>query len=69
MDLDLLTNIVDTGEPDTELGQVCVFPASQEQSRYWILDQLEAASTASNMAIAFRLEGKVEDRLIRAEHS
>lgn len=45
-------------------GQVCVFPASHEQSRYWILDQLEGVSTASNMAIAFRLEGKVESGLV-----
>lgn len=45
-------------------GEVCVFPASLEQSRYWILDRLEAASTASNMAIAFRLEGPVIDALV-----
>ncbi len=64
MGLELVTNIVDTGAADTELGQVCVFPASQEQSRYWILDRLDPASTASNMAIAFRLEGTVEDTLV-----
>jgi hypothetical protein len=42
---------------------VYIFPASLEQSRYWILDQLSGASTASNMAIAFRLEGEVNDRI------
>jgi hypothetical protein len=36
---------------------VYVFPASLEQIRYWTLDQLDGASTASNMAIAARLEG------------
>lgn len=45
-------------------AQVYVFPASLEQSRYWILDRLDAASTASNMAIAFRLEGAVDDVLV-----
>ncbi len=64
MGLDLLTTVVDTGIPDTGEAQVCVFPASQEQSRYWILDQLDGASTASNMAIAFRLEGMADDALI-----
>src|ERR1700761_5732901 len=40
---------------------VYVFPASLEQIRYWTLDQLDGGSTASNMAIAVRLEGRVED--------
>jgi non-ribosomal peptide synthetase component F/thioesterase domain-containing protein/acyl carrier protein len=43
--------------------EVYVFPASLEQHRYWILDQVDAESTASNMAIAFRLEGDVQDNL------
>jgi thioesterase domain-containing protein/non-ribosomal peptide synthetase component F/acyl carrier protein len=43
--------------------EVFVFPASLEQHRYWILDQVDAESTASNMAIAFRLEGEVNDNL------
>ena len=60
----VLTTIVDTSSADAEQGQVCVFPASLEQCRYWILDQLDLASTASNMAIAFRLEGTVDDALI-----
>lgn len=60
----VLTTIVDTSSGDAEQGQVCVFPASLEQCRYWILDQLDLASTASNMAIAFRLEGTVDDALI-----
>ncbi len=64
MGAQLLTTIVDTSVADAEQGQVCVFPASLEQSRYWILDQLDVASTASNMAIAFRLEGTVDDALI-----
>ncbi|MBV8629389.1 MAG: AMP-binding protein [Silvibacterium sp.] len=41
---------------------VYVFPAGLEQSRYWLLDQLAGASTASNMAVAFRLEGPIEDQ-------
>jgi len=45
-------------------GSVYVFPASLEQIRYWTLDQLDGASTASNMAIAARLEGLVDDRII-----
>ncbi len=40
---------------------VYVFPASLEQIRYWTLDQLDGTSTASNMAIAARLEGAVDD--------
>ena len=32
--------------------EVYVFPASLEQHRYWILDQVDSESTASNMAIA-----------------
>jgi non-ribosomal peptide synthetase component F/thioesterase domain-containing protein len=47
--------------PKTE--EVFVFPASLEQHRYWILDQVDTESTASNMAIAFRLEGEVNDAL------
>lgn len=45
-------------------SNVFVFPAGLEQGRYWILDQLGGASTASNMAIAFRLEGPVDDTLV-----
>ncbi|HEV2274302.1 MAG TPA: condensation domain-containing protein [Acidobacteriaceae bacterium] len=63
MGLDLLTT-AETISGDTEQAQVCVFPASLEQSRYWILQQLEPASTASNMAIAFRLEGLVDDAIV-----
>src|SRR5579859_5478079 len=49
---------------------VFVFPASLEQIRYWTLDQLDGASTASNMAIAARLDGAVDDRLVdRAIHA
>ena len=47
--------------PITE--DVYVFPASLEQHRYWILDQVDPESTASNMAIAFRLEGEVSDAI------
>ena len=43
---------------------VYVFPASLEQIRYWTLDQLDGASTASNMAIAARLEGTVDDSIV-----
>jgi non-ribosomal peptide synthetase component F/thioesterase domain-containing protein len=43
---------------------VFVFPASLEQIRYWTLDQLDGASTASNMAIAARLEGAVDDAIV-----
>jgi len=46
---------------------VFVFPASLEQIRYWTLDQLDGASTASNMAIAARLEGEVDDAIV--EHA
>jgi thioesterase domain-containing protein/non-ribosomal peptide synthetase component F/acyl carrier protein len=46
---------------------VFVFPASLEQIRYWTLDQLDGTSTASNMAIAARLEGEVDDAIV--EHA
>jgi non-ribosomal peptide synthetase component F/thioesterase domain-containing protein/acyl carrier protein len=45
---------------------VFVFPASLEQIRYWTLDQLDSDSTASNMAIAARLEGLVDDAVVKA---
>ena len=48
-------------EAETPEQGVFVFPASLEQIRYWTLDQLDGASTASNMAIAVRLEGVVDD--------
>src|SRR5579862_4444031 len=48
---------------DSSLDGVYVFPAGLEQSRYWLLDQLAGASTASNMAVAFRLEGPVRDNV------
>jgi len=54
--------VSDESHPDG----VYVFPAGLEQSRYWLLDQLAGASTASNMAVAFRLAGPIEDAL--AEH-
>src|SRR6202012_4259653 len=45
-------------------GDVYLFPASLEQHRYWILDQVDQASTASNMAIAWRMLGEVKDGLV-----
>ena len=60
-----LSTMVDTAVPQSGDAQVCVFPASLEQSRYWVLDQLDGASTASNMAIAFRLEGVLDDALVK----
>src|SRR5271156_2969888 len=48
---------------DPSADGIYVFPAGLEQSRYWLLDQLAGASTASNMAVAFRLEGPIEDAL------
>ncbi|HEY4049203.1 MAG TPA: condensation domain-containing protein [Acidobacteriaceae bacterium] len=58
------TIIVDTDVPEAGDAQVCVFPASLEQSRYWVLDQLDGASSASNMAIAFRLEGTIDNAVV-----
>ena len=53
---------VDTAESlDSSAAGVYVFPAGLEQTRYWVLDQLAGASTASNMAVAFRLEGPIQD--------
>ncbi|WP_263360083.1 condensation domain-containing protein [Acidicapsa ligni] len=57
-----------SGEPNSSEFQdesgVFVFPASLEQIRYWTLDQLDGTSTASNMAIAARLEGEVNDHIV-----
>jgi non-ribosomal peptide synthetase component F/thioesterase domain-containing protein len=50
-------------DPAQEEG-VFVFPASLEQIRYWTLDQLDGDSTASNMAIAARLEGPIDDSIV-----
>jgi non-ribosomal peptide synthetase component F/thioesterase domain-containing protein len=49
---------------ESQSDGIYVFPASLEQSRYWLLDQLAGASTASNMAVAFRLEGLLRDDLV-----
>src|SRR5579883_1924804 len=54
-----------TASADQPLDGVYVFPAGLEQSRYWLLDQLAGASTASNMAVAFRLEGPVRDEIAK----
>jgi thioesterase domain-containing protein/non-ribosomal peptide synthetase component F/acyl carrier protein len=51
-------------EIETPDQGVYVFPASLEQIRYWTLDQLDGDSTASNMAIAARLEGEVDDAIV-----
>jgi non-ribosomal peptide synthetase component F/thioesterase domain-containing protein len=54
--------VLDTTAPvDSSIDGVYVFPAGLEQTRYWVLDQLAGASTASNMAVAFHLEGPVQD--------
>lgn len=50
--------------PPEAVGDVYLFPASLEQHRYWILDQVDQASTASNMAIAWRVFGKLNDSLV-----
>ena len=43
-----------------------VFPASREQTRYWMLAQLDPSSTASNMAISFDIEGSLNDKAAEA---
>ncbi|MBV8674398.1 MAG: AMP-binding protein, partial [Acidobacteriaceae bacterium] len=53
--------LADPESVDSSLDGVYVFPAGLEQSRYWLLDQLAGASTASNMAVAFRLQGPIQD--------
>jgi non-ribosomal peptide synthetase component F/thioesterase domain-containing protein/acyl carrier protein len=52
------------GNVSPDEADVYIFPASLEQHRYWILDQVDRHSTASNMAIAFHLEGEVQDALV-----
>lgn len=47
-----------------DLEETFVFPASREQTRYWMLAQLDPESTASNMAIAFEVEGIISDSLM-----
>lgn len=39
-------------------------PASLEQSRYWMLAQIDPGSTASNMAISFEIEGTLDPALL-----
>ena len=43
--------------PQSGAEETFVFPASREQTRYWMLAQLDPSSTASNMAISFDIEG------------
>ncbi len=43
-----------------------VLPASREQTRYWMLAQLDPSSTASNMAIAFDIQGEVDQKTVEA---
>lgn len=57
-------NALSSQDPTGQDEGVYVFPASLEQIRYWTLDQLDGASTASNMAIAARLEGVVLDVVV-----
>jgi non-ribosomal peptide synthetase component F/thioesterase domain-containing protein len=57
------THLADAPATEHPEDGVYVFPAGLEQSRYWLLDQLASASTASNMAVAFRLEGPIQDEL------
>lgn len=53
-------------EGSMQTEDVYLFPAGLEQHRYWILDQVDKSSTASNMAITCRLVGKVDDALVEA---
>ncbi len=46
-----------------------VIPASLEQSRYWMLAQIDPGSTASNMAISFELEGPLDPSILEASLS
>lgn len=54
----------DTVDSASNLEDTFVFPASREQTRYWMLAQLDPQSTASNMAIAFEIEGEVVDSIV-----
>ena len=42
---------------DTPCDDVFVFPATEAQRRFWLLDQLEPANPALNMPLALRLAG------------
>ncbi|MEA3187678.1 MAG: hypothetical protein QOD99_1508 [Chthoniobacter sp.] len=50
-------------ESDAQLsgdtGDVFVFPASCAQQRFWMLDQLELGNPAYNVAVRFKLEGRL----------
>jgi thioesterase domain-containing protein/non-ribosomal peptide synthetase component F/acyl carrier protein len=58
------TAVEGAGAGTSALEETYVFPASREQTRYWMLAQLDPESTASNMAIAFEIEGEVEEKLV-----
>ncbi len=46
--------------PDTAEDALFAFPASLSQTRFWQLDQLRPGNPAYNVAVRFRLEGKLD---------
>ncbi|MGI8773068.1 MAG: condensation domain-containing protein [Acidobacteriaceae bacterium] len=52
--------------PGAPAQETFVIPASLEQSRYWMLAQIDPGSTASNMAISFELEGALDPHILQA---
>src|SRR5260370_12627690 len=56
-----------TDTADTAEAGVFAFPASLSQTRFWELAQLRPGNPAYNVAVRFRLEGKLDvPRLERA---
>ena len=43
---------------------VCAFPSSLSQQRFWFLDQLEPGNPAYNIAVRWQLVGKIEPALL-----
>src|SRR4051812_36232235 len=50
---------------DTDAGAVTDFPCSISQERFWLLDRLEPGNASYNVAVRWRLEGRINTELLQ----
>lgn len=56
--------IVEPDHAPASGGETFAFPATLAQQRFWFLDQLEPGNTAYNIAVRWRLLGRIEPQCI-----
>ena len=54
----------ESGAVDPWAGEVFVFPTTIGQQGFWYLDQLDPGNPAYNIAVRFRLEGPLDQKLL-----